>query len=96
MIDAIDEHFPENVTCTRPEGGMFLWAELTESLSALELFDEAVKRGVVFVPGDPFYLDKTGLNTMRLSFSTLDEATIRDGIEMLAGAIKHINSRRDC
>ena len=87
MIDAIDAQFPEDVNCTRPEGGMFLWAELPSGMNALELFDEAVKQGVVFVPGDPFYLDRSGTNTMRLSFSTLDEATILKGIEKLAGAI---------
>ena len=88
MLDAIDQHFPEGVKCTRPEGGMFLWAELPDDMSALALFDIAVKQGVVYVPGDPFYIDQSGLNTMRLSFSTLDEATIRSGIEKLGHAIQ--------
>ena len=93
MLDAIDKHFPDDVTCTRPEGGMFLWAELKNGTSALDLFDEAVKQGVVFVPGDPFYLDRTGSNSMRLSFSTLDESTITEGIEKLAQAINQLHNR---
>ena len=88
MLDAIDQHFPPGVQCTDPEGGMFLWAHLPDSMSALALFDVAVEQGVVFVPGDPFYIDQTGLNTMRLSFSTLDEDTIRTGIEKLGNAIR--------
>lgn len=95
MLDAIDAHFPAGVQCTRPEGGMFLWAELPDGMNALTLFDAAVERGVVFVPGDPFYIDRSGMNTMRLSFSTLDEATIREGIEKLGGAIDNLSSRRD-
>ena len=87
MLEAIDRHFPSGVECTRPEGGMFLWARLPEEMSALALFDIAVEQGVVYVPGDPFYIDRSGMNTMRLSFSTLDPDTIRDGIQKLGHAI---------
>ena len=93
MLDAIDRHFPAAVECIRPEGGMFLWARLPSDMSALALFDVAVEKGVVFVPGDPFYIDRSGLNTMRLSFSTLDEDTIRRGIEKLGQAIDLLSGR---
>ena len=95
MLDAIDRHFPADVECTRPEGGMFLWARLPQNMSALALFDIAVEQGVVFVPGDPFYIDRSGMNTMRLSFSTLDEQTIRDGIRKLGHAIELLGNRPD-
>jgi len=90
MIDAIELHFPDSVKSTRPEGGMFLWASLPQGHSALALFELAVKAGVVFVPGDPFYINQSGVNTMRLSFSTSDRATIETGIEKLGTAIKSL------
>jgi 2-aminoadipate transaminase len=90
MLDSIKKHFPATVTHTTPEGGMFLWAELPENMKALELFDLAVKDRVVFVPGDPFYINKTGTRTMRLNFSCVDEKTIDIGIERLGNAIRSL------
>jgi 2-aminoadipate transaminase len=93
MLDSIGRHFPAGVTHTKPEGGMFLWAELPGNLSALELFEMAVKDRVVFVPGDPFYINKMGTSTMRLNFSCVDEKTIDIGIERLGHAIRRLLER---
>ena len=87
MQDSIRRHFPDTVSHTRPEGGMFLWATLPERMAALDLFEIAAKDRVVFVPGDPFYVGKTRMNTMRLNFSCVDEPTIEEGIKRLGAAI---------
>ncbi|WP_426416139.1 PLP-dependent aminotransferase family protein [Aestuariirhabdus sp. LZHN29] len=88
MIAAMERHFPASVHYTRPDGGMFLWATLPDGLSAMALFEEAVKQQVVFVPGDPFYSDRENSSTLRLSFSCVDDDTIEVGIERLGLAIK--------
>ncbi|RRJ83764.1 PLP-dependent aminotransferase family protein [Aestuariirhabdus litorea] len=88
MMEAMDRHFPSSVRYTRPDGGMFLWVTLPGKLSAMALFEEAVKQQVVFVPGDPFYTDQQSHSTLRLSFSCVDAATIEVGIERLGLAIK--------
>ena len=88
MLESMGECFPEGVSYTRPEGGMFLWVELPKAVAALDLFELAVKDKVVFVPGDPFYTNRTRVNTMRLNFSCMDEKTIRVGIERLGRAIR--------
>ncbi|MBN2011691.1 PLP-dependent aminotransferase family protein [candidate division KSB1 bacterium] len=93
MLRSIKKYFPGDVTSTTPEGGMFLWAELPEPLAALDLFDLAVKDHVVFVPGDPFYINKTRTRTMRLNFSCVDEATIETGIMRLANAINVLQEK---
>jgi 2-aminoadipate transaminase len=90
MLNSIREFFPPGVTCTRPEGGMFLWAELPQGATSLNLFDMAVKDDVIFVPGDPFYVNKTKTRTLRLNFSCVDEATIRVGIQKLGNTIKKL------
>ena len=69
---------------------MFLWATLPESIAALDLFEIALADRVVFVPGDPFYIDKQRLNTMRLNFSCVDEETIEIGISRLGRAIEKL------
>lgn len=84
MIKAMEEFFPEGVSFTRPEGGMFIWVTLPEGMIALDLFEKSRKENVVFVPGDPFYIDGRAANTMRLNYTNCDEETITKGIKRLA------------
>jgi len=88
MVSMIEEHFPEEIKCTKPEGGMFLWVTLPEGLSSLHLFKLATKENVAFVPGRAFYVDGGGENTLRLNFSNSDEQKIEVGIKRLAKVIK--------
>jgi 2-aminoadipate transaminase len=88
MICAIERYFPEEISFTRPEGGMFLWVTLPKGQSALELFDRAIQQNVAFVPGNPFYIGKTDINTCRLNFSCSNEQTIEEGIRRLGGVLK--------
>ncbi len=90
MLSSMARHFPADVTYTRPEGGMFVWAELPGNAAALDLFDLAVKDKVIFVPGDPFYINKKRTQTMRLNFSCVDEGTIETGIGRLGAAIREL------
>jgi len=90
MISMIEKHFPEEIECTKPEGGMFLWATLPKNLSSLHLFKLATTENVVFVPGRAFYVDGGGDNTLRLNFSNSDEEKIEEGIRRLAKVIKRV------
>jgi len=90
MVAAIEEDFPAEVRFTRPEGGMFLWVTLPERLSALELFEHAVKEKVAFVPGTPFFVDGDGRNNMRLNFSNSDQDRIKEGIRRLGRIMKNL------
>jgi 2-aminoadipate transaminase len=88
MVAAIKEYFPEETQYTQPEGGMFLWISLPKGVSAITVFNEAINRKVAFVPGDPFYVNKKEVNTLRLNFSSVDEETIRIGIKRLGEVLK--------
>jgi len=88
MMSSIEKYFPEGVKYTNPEGGMFLWGSLPNNLSAMKLFEAAIKDKVAFVPGDPFYVDNQITNTFRLNYTSADEPTIEEGIKRLAHAIR--------
>ena len=90
MVKAIEEHFPKEVQVTQPEGGMFLWVTLPEGISAMEIFEKAIEKKVTFVPGDPFYINKKDVNTLRLNFSSVDEETIMIGIKRLGEVLDTI------
>ncbi|HTY92231.1 MAG TPA: PLP-dependent aminotransferase family protein [Methanocella sp.] len=87
MVHAIERYFPAGVEYTKPEGGMFLWVILPEGLSSTKLFDMAIQDKVAFVPGEAFFIDGSGRNTLRLNYSSSDEARIEAGIRRLAKAI---------
>lgn len=88
MLDSLEENMPDGVSWTHPEGGLFLWATLPESINTVELFKDAVKRKVAFVPGESFYPCGGGSNTMRLNFSNATPERINEGIARLGQAVK--------
>jgi len=59
-------------------------------MSSRTLIDIAMKDKVVFVPGDTFFVNGKGGNTMRLNFSCANEKEIRVGIGRLGNAIKKL------
>ena len=88
MVACVEQFFPEGVSFTKPDGGMFLWAELPEGCSSMELFDRALREGVAILPGKPFYTDGGGENTLRLNFSNQSEDRIREGMHRLSLVLK--------
>lgn len=68
---------------------MFIWVKLPQNVDAQELLAKAIDRHVAFVPGAPFYVnDDFQRNTMRLSFVTVSEERIRQGIAILGQLIR--------
>jgi 2-aminoadipate transaminase len=88
MCDLIDAHFPEGTKFVRPQGGMFVWVELSKKLNATELFKKAVEKKVAYVPGTHFYAGGGHHNTLRLNFTMVDEEKIEQGIKELSNLLK--------
>jgi len=84
----MDRHFPDEMRWTRPEGGLFLWVELPERISAETLFEEALGERVAFVPGTSFFACHPKLNFMRLNFSNQPPEMIEEGIKRIARVLK--------
>ena len=89
MLAALARYAPPGMTWSRPEGGMFVWAELPGHIDAAELLQRAIRADVAFVPGGAFFPDGSGRNTLRLSFALCDEARIEVGIFKLCELIGH-------
>ena len=83
MYAAAQKYFPKGTKLVKPEGGMFLWAELPEGIDATALFEEAVRRKVAYVPGTHFYAHGGHHNTLRLNYTMADEAQIEKGMQLL-------------
>jgi len=87
LLAALERFMPEGAHWTRPQGGFFSWLTLPDGVDSAELARRAVERGVGIVPGTLFFPDGRGTDTVRLSFSLVDEALIDDGIERLASLL---------
>jgi 2-aminoadipate transaminase len=72
---------------TSPRGGFFLWIELPQAIDARRLLERAQERGVIYVAGGAFFVDGTGLNTMRLAFSLASAERIVEGVDRLTAVI---------
>ncbi|MCG7572892.1 PLP-dependent aminotransferase family protein [Phaeobacter sp. CNT1-3] len=89
MLAALDQHMPEGVEWTRPEGGMFVWMTLPKGMDGADLLAAALRdEKVAFVPGGAFYPDDDGRNTLRLNFSSPNQAQIDEGIKRLGRVLR--------
>ncbi|MFT5340937.1 MAG: DNA-binding transcriptional MocR family regulator [Paracoccaceae bacterium] len=91
MLQALTDHMPDGIQWTQPEGGMFIWLTLPTHMNGADLLAQSLEtQKVAFVPGSAFFADGSGSNTLRLSFSLLDEATIDEGIRRLGVLFKTV------
>ena len=90
MLGALDTHFPDGVTWTRPKGGLFLWLRFPEDMDGADVLKAAVAQKVAFVPGQPFFPDGSGANTARLNFSYCTPDIIEEGIRRLGVVLKSL------
>ena len=70
-----------------PKGGFFLWATLPPGIDDHTLLARALEQKLVFVVGSAFYVDGTGHDKIRLSFSAPTAERIQEGARRLAAAL---------
>jgi DNA-binding transcriptional MocR family regulator len=91
MGDALRSELGDAISFVQPKGGLFVWASLTGAGGKMADGDafakKAIERGVAFVPGAPFFCAHPDRSTLRLSFATVGEEKIREGVGRLAQAL---------
>ena len=88
LLSLLEEHMPESVHWTHPEGGLFLFLTMPESFDAVKFYDKALNAGVAYVAGEFFHPDRSGKNTMRLNFSFMSPDRITEGVRLLSKLLK--------
>ncbi|MEL7564853.1 MAG: PLP-dependent aminotransferase family protein [Dehalobacterium sp.] len=87
-IKTMEDEFPEGVTFTRPQGGLFAWVELPAHINAREVLEKCLERNVAFVPGGSFFPNGGKENTFRINFSNMPEERIVIGLKCLAEVLR--------
>jgi 2-aminoadipate transaminase len=90
MLAALEEFLPAGCTWSKPNGGFFVWVELPEQVDVTTFGSLAADHGVIYFPGNWFMPGEPRNNVIRLSFSTLPEARIREGIRRLGEAVRAV------
>jgi 2-aminoadipate transaminase len=88
MERAIAERLGHRLTWPSPKGGFFVWATLPAGQTDTELLERALEHGLIFVIGSAFFVDGSGHDTIRLSFSAPTPERIEEGIKRLAGVLE--------
>lgn len=92
MVTALGQRLPE-VTVERPRGGLYLWARLPAELSAEAVLEEALARGVAFMPGSWFSVNGSDDGSLRLCFANPAIDQIEEAIDRLASAVRAVAGR---
>jgi 2-aminoadipate transaminase len=87
MLQAMHRYFPAEVSWTEPQGGFFTFVTLPEGINTKTMLAKAVKYDVAYVPGNCFFVNGQGHNTLRLAYSQVELEKIEEGIQRLARVI---------
>jgi 2-aminoadipate transaminase len=94
MVQCLEEANLPEVHFVKPKGGMFLWLEVEKSLNMTSLLNDAVDRGVAYVPGEPFYAGPPKKNTLRLNFTHSTPDKIEQGMKLFVPLLQEEMEKR--
>lgn len=92
MECALIENFADLADWQLPQGGLFFWLRLKRPLDTRTLLASALAQNVVFMPGEPFFVDPDkNLGYLRLNFSHVAPERLNEGVRRLARVVREAN-----
>lgn len=87
IIKSLDVYLKDQVEYSIPQGGIHLWCKILKNYNEIQLLEESINRGVIFVPGSTMG-SKNGY--VRFTFAREDENSIDEGIKRFAEALNSL------
>ncbi len=87
MLAALDERCSRFGRWSVPQGGFFLWIELSEGIDVDRLRYTANEEGVGYVGGSAFFDDGSGERRVRLAYSNVAERDIPEAVMRFGRAL---------
>jgi len=88
MVECIQHYFPDEVTFTRPQGGLFIFCTMPKGIDARDIVKKALEKNVAFIPGATTMIDDTKVySTFRLNYSNMSSEKIELGIKLLGNVL---------
>ena len=90
MLSTMRETFPDEISFTEPEGGLFIWLTFPVGFDATNFMKETLlpEGKVAYVPGATFFPVVQEANHARVNFSGVEDDRIVDGITRLGKLLK--------
>lgn len=91
MMACFDRELGQRLTCSRVEGGLFLWPTLPDGIDMPAFCKQAVQNKVAVVPGNAFLMDeKEPCQSFRINFSTPTDQQIEQGMAILGKLVREL------
>lgn len=86
----IAQYFPEGTRATQPTGGFVLWVELPAKVDSLALFQAALKKGIVIMPGQIYAKGPRYRRCIRLSCCQEIDERFMNAIRTLGKLVENL------
>ena len=84
----LNRYMSPNIKYNIPDGGLFIWCTLPESINMLDYCKQAVMKKVCVVPGNAFLPNENEVShSFRINFSTPTNEDLSRGIQILGSLI---------
>jgi len=87
VIEALRNELRDLVSFTVPQGGLHLWCKIIPEVNDNKLLEEAIRNGVIFVPGSVYGSDS---GFVRFTFARPKADEIVTGISKFAAALRSV------
>ncbi len=90
MLTTIAEHFPDGISWTRAQGGLFTWVTFPERLDVAAFQRDLLipRAGVIVVPGAPFFAERPEAHHARMSFSGIPDDRLVAGVRAMGSLLR--------
>lgn len=92
MMAEMDEKLAGRVHYVKPEGGMFIWATLPETVDTDAFVKKCLEHKLAVVPGSAFYTTDADCRSVRLNFSTPTKEQIKQGVEIMDKVLRELGA----
>ncbi len=92
MMAQLDQKLAGRVRYEKPQGGMFIWATLPETVDAVAFVQKCLEHKLAVVPGSAFYTTDAPCQSVRLNFSTPTKAQIARGVEIMDQVLRELGA----
>ena len=90
-LEALNTYMKDLGDWQVPQGGFYIWITLKDPISEEQIFNQAIKEGVLIYPGHVYGSEDQ--STLRISYSSETEERIYLGIKKLSGVIRSLKNQ---
>lgn len=87
IVTSLQHYLKNQVEFSIPQGGIHLWCHIKKDFNEMQLLEESIKRGVIYVPGSTMGSKK---GFVRFTFAREDMESIHEGIKRFAEALNSL------